>query len=124
MRKISFLVLLLICIFFINGCAVVLQKGRRSDIEKIKTLEEELDELRHTKGILEEKLAQEIGDEQVRLTMEDKGLVITFVAEVLFDSGKNVLRRDSFSALDKVIEILKVEVPDNNIGINFSMREM
>jgi len=111
------LVLLIISVFFLNGCAVIFQKGRRSDIEKIESLENELDELRHTRGILEERLSQEIADKQVSLSMAEKGLVITFVAEVLFDSGKAKLRKESFPILNKVIRILKEEVPSNNIGI-------
>jgi lysophospholipase L1-like esterase len=34
--------------------------------------------------------------------MLERGLVITFVAEVLFDSGKADLRKESFSLLEKV----------------------
>jgi chemotaxis protein MotB len=109
--------LFIICVFFINGCAVVLQTGRRSDIERIKALEEELQELRSTKSILEERLAKEIEDKQVRLKMVEKGLVITFVAEVLFDSGKAKLREESFPILDKVARILREEVPEHDIGI-------
>jgi len=111
------LVLLMISVFFLNGCAVIFQKGRRSDIEKIESLKGELDELRQTRGILEERLSQEIADKQVSLAMAEKGLVITFVAEVLFDSGKAKLRKESFPILDKVVRILKEEVPLNNIGI-------
>jgi len=108
---------LVIFVFIMNGCALVLQKGRPSDIEKIKLLEDELEELRGTKAILEERLLQEIEDKQVKLEVAEKGLVITFVAEVLFGSGKAKLRNESFPILDKVVAILNEEVPDNNIGI-------
>jgi chemotaxis protein MotB len=111
------LFLLVVFVLLMNGCAVVLQKGRRSDIEKIQTLEDELAELRGTKRLLEERLSKEIGDKQVKLEMAEKGLVITFVAEVLFDSGKAKLRSESFPTLDKVVRILIEEVPDNSIGI-------
>jgi len=114
MKKI---VLILVLIAFTSGCAVVLQRGRRSDIERIKALQEELQELKSTKISLEQRLAQEIDDDRVTVTMEEKGLVITFIAEVLFDSGKARLKTDSFPILDKVASILKAEVPDNNIGI-------
>ena len=116
MRK-KGLFFLFIFVFLMNGCAVVLQKGRRADIEKIQILEDELAELRGTKRILEERLAQEIEDKQVKLEVAEKGLVITFVAEVLFDSGKAKLRKESFPILNKVVRILDEEVPDNNIGI-------
>jgi len=106
-----------VLVFFLGGCAIVFQKGRRSDIEKIQSLQSELSELRSTKDLLENKLSQEIKDKKVSLKMEEKGLVITFVAEVLFDSGKAKLRNDSLPILDKVVSILKEDVPDNDIGI-------
>jgi chemotaxis protein MotB len=96
---------------------VIFQSGRRSDIERINTLEKELQELRNAKGILEQSLENEIKDKQVRLSMEEKGLVITFVSEVLFDSGKAILKKDSLPSLDKVAKILNENVPDNNIGV-------
>jgi len=111
------LFLLVLFVFVVNGCAVVLQKGRRSDIEKIQVLKSELQELQSTKSLLEDKLSSEIQDKQVKLEMAEKGLVITFVAEVLFDSGKAKLRSESFPILNKVISILKSEVPNNDIGI-------
>lgn len=117
MRKTKILAVLLICAFFLSGCAVVLQKGRRSDIEKIQSLERELEGLRKTKKVLEKKLAKEIADEQIRVDVEEKGLVITFVAEVLFDSGKANIRKESYPILDKVVAIIGEEVPDNDIGI-------
>ena len=111
------LFLLVVFSLIMSGCAVVLQKGRPSDIEKIKSLEDELAQLRGTKEVLEDQLSSEIADKQVKLEMAEKGLVITFVAEVLFDSGKAKLRRESFPTLDKVASILIAEVPDNSIGI-------
>jgi len=113
--KVFFLVL--ICAFFLNGCAVIFQKGRRSDIKKIETLQDELATLRNTKSLLEERLSKEIANKQVRLDLAEKGLVITFVAEVLFDSGKAQLRKESYPILDKVVRILKEEVEENDIGV-------
>jgi chemotaxis protein MotB len=109
-------IVLLFCLIF-SGCAVIFQTGRRSDIEKIKSLEKELEELRNAKGSLEARLATEIQGDQVSVKMEDKGLVITFVAEVLFDSGKAVLRPESLASLDKVAGFINEEVPENPIGI-------
>jgi chemotaxis protein MotB len=116
MRK-RLLVLLIISIFVLNGCAVVFQKGRRSDIEKIQTLKDELTELRAARQILAERLSKEIDESKIRLSMAEKGLVITFVAEVLFNSGKEKLRRESLPILDKIVRILNEEVPGNDIGI-------
>jgi len=99
------------------GCTVIFQKGRRSDVERIGELEEQLDQLSSTKKLLEERLKQEISDKQVRLEMADKGLVITFVAEVLFDSGKAKIRSQAYPTLDKVARVLQEEVPGMEIGI-------
>jgi len=116
MRKTS-LILIVIFLLFLNGCTIVFQKGRHSDIEKIETLESELQELREAKGFLEDRLSQEIEGKKVKLTLAQKGLVITFVAEVLFNSGKAKLREDSLPILDKVVEVLKETVPANKVGI-------
>lgn len=111
------LVFFIIAVFLLNGCAVVLQKGRRSDVEKIVSLEDEVDKLQQAKQDLQSQLSEEIKNNQVRLNIAEKGLVITFVAEVLFASGKAKLRIESFPILDKVAKILRENVPRNEIGI-------
>lgn len=99
------------------GCTFIFQKGRRSDLDKIQELSREVDELSQAKNLLETRLAQEIKDKQVRLDMMEKGLVITFVADVLFDSGKDKIKPETYSILDKVARVLSENVPDLNIGI-------
>ena len=116
-RRPLLVVLLVLCVFTVSGCSIVIQKGRRSDLNRIKELELELAELQRAQNMLYQQLSQEIEDEKVRVEMMEKGLVITFVAEVLFDSGKDKLRGDSLSSLGKVAKILKDEVPYNNIGV-------
>ena len=96
---------------------MVIQKGRRSDVEKINELNKQLDRLDQTRLLLEDRLRQEINDKEVRLKMAEKGLVITFVADVLFDSGKARVRKNSYSTLDKVARVLEENVPDLGIGI-------
>lgn len=101
----------------LTGCTFIIQKGRRSDIEKIKELSQALDELNQTKRLLEDRLAREIQDKQVRLEMMEKGLVITFVADILFDSGKAKIKSEAYPILDKVAQVLKENVPELNVGI-------
>jgi len=103
--------------FFLSGCALVIQKGRRSDLEKIESLKNELSELRSTKSILEKRLSEEIKDKEVKLEMKDKGLVITVLTEVLFDSGKDILRESSYPILDKVVKVLNREALGHQVGI-------
>ncbi|MFH0790018.1 MAG: OmpA family protein [Candidatus Omnitrophota bacterium] len=99
------------------GCTFIIQSGRRSDVRKIEELSRQLDELAQAKKLLEDTLGQEIKDKQVSLRMQDKGLVITFVADVLFDSGKDKIKSEAFSILDKVCRVLQENVPQLNVGV-------
>ena len=99
------------------GCTFIFQKGRRSDVQKIEELSQQLDELNQAKRLLENTLGKEIEDKQVKLEMMEKGLVITVVGDVLFDSGKAKIRPQSFPILDKVTTVLKENVPELNVGI-------
>ncbi len=49
--------------------------------------------------------------------MAERGLVITFVAEVLFDSGKAKIRPEAYATLDKIAKVLKENISDRNINI-------
>ncbi len=111
----------IITVFFLTlcltGCTVIFQTGRRTDAEKIDKLSQQLDELTQTKKLLEERLSKEINDKQVKLQMMEKGLVITFVADVLFDSGKAKIKPEAYSILDKVARVLKENIPELSVGI-------
>ena len=99
------------------GCTFIFQKGRRSDVQKIEELSRQIDELSQARSLLESKLNQEIQDKQVKLQMMEKGLVITVVGDVLFDSGKAKIKSEGYTILDKVSGVLKEDVPQLNIGI-------
>ncbi len=103
--------------FGLAGCTFIFQSGRRSDVQKIDELSQQLDELNQARRLLENALSKEIEDKQVKLEMMEKGLVITVVGDVLFDSGKAKVRSQSYSILDKVATVLKDNVPELNVGI-------
>jgi len=103
--------------FSLAGCTFIFQKGRRSDVQKIEELTAQLNELEAAKRLLEERLSQEIKDKQVKLQMMEKGLVITVVGDLLFDSGKAKLRSESYSILDKVARVLQENVSQYDVGI-------
>jgi chemotaxis protein MotB len=109
--------LVLVLALGLSGCTIILQKGRRTDIEKISKLKNDMTELERATDEWEKRLQDEINDKQVKVEMQDKGLVITFVSEVLFDSGKAKLRKDCYSKLDKVAGVLNTTVADLNVGI-------
>lgn len=118
-----------------SGCSITIQKGRRSDIEKIDQLNYEIDainarlaqlqakkkneisELERAKKLLEKQLKREIGDKEVRLEMAEKGLTIIFLAEVLFDSGKAELKKDVYGVLDKIAKVFRENLKGREVGI-------
>lgn len=109
--------LILLIAVGLSGCTFIFQKGRTSDKQKIEDLSRQVDDLAQAKRLLEERLSKEIDDKDVRLKLMDKGLVITFVADVLFDSGKAKIRPEAYASLDKVAKVLRENVPDLNVGI-------
>ncbi len=126
--RIFVLVLTMGCLIgILSGCTVVLQKRHTSDRERIESLnaelerlkmtEEELSKLQEAYAALEKSLSQEIDQKQVTLGIEQKGLVITFVDSVLFDSGKAELRPQAYRTLDKVVAVCRRVVADRDIGI-------
>lgn len=127
-------------VFLLSGCSYI-QKARRTDEleaenanlkykisqlqkDKIKAVEyvaeekdKELSELEKAKQELEESLKKEIGEYKAKLKMTERGLVITFVSEVFFDSGKDKVKQDGRPALGKVAEVLNRDVPSSDVAI-------
>lgn len=116
-KGISFVVIAVLVSFLVSGCSVVFQKGRRSDIEKISNLESQLADLQKARRALERSLSREIANKQVKLEMAERGLVVTFLAEILFDSGKNTIKKKAMPILSKVARVINTVVPDLYIGV-------
>ncbi len=124
-------VVLMVSLLLSGGCSVVIQKRLSSDVEKISELqkmleekeeevrlkESELEELRKIKDLLEQKLREEIANDEVRLDVTDRGVVITLTSDILFDSGKAEIKKEAYPVLDKVAEILTTKIADRNIGV-------
>ena len=138
--KNGLLVFVLSGIFLLSGCTYI-QKSRRTDEleaenanlkykiselqrEKAKAVEQvaeeknkELTELEKAKLELEDSLKKEIGEYKAKLKMTERGLVITFISEVFFDSGKDKVKQEGKSALLKVGEVLNKDVPSSDVAI-------
>ena len=138
--KAKFTVLAFLILFSLSGCAFI-EKTRRADeletenanlrhriaqLLKEKTKEvqkvyeekdKELSELERAKRELEESLKKEIGEYKAKLQMTERGLVITFLSEVFFDSGKDIIKADGKLSLDKVAEVLNRDVPDSQVAV-------
>jgi len=113
-----------VTIFGLTGCTLIFQKGRRKDLEKINELQSEYtklqdqnSELERAKAELEDRLRNEINNKDLTVKMMEKGLVITFVSEVLFDSGKDSLRPEAVDSLQKIAKVLNTTVNDLKVGV-------
>ena len=133
-------IFLFLAMFALSGCTYI-QKARRADEleqenanlkytleqlkkekmrEKERLMEEkerQLSELESAKLELEEALKKEIGEYKAKLQMTERGLVITFLSEVFFDSGKDIIRSDGKETLQKVAQVLNLNVPNSHVAI-------
>ncbi|NQT33298.1 MAG: OmpA family protein [Candidatus Omnitrophica bacterium] len=91
-------------------------------IEEAKALElsdkeRKLTALAMAKSELETRLQEEIGEYKAKLEMTERGLVITFLAEIFFDSGKAVISATGEEPLEKVAAVLNGSVPNSAIAV-------
>ncbi|MDD5568610.1 MAG: OmpA family protein [Candidatus Omnitrophica bacterium] len=117
MKRIFKTVFIVILGFSLAGCTFIFQSGRRSDKQTIDQLSQQLEDLAQAKKLLEERLGKEISDNEVKLQMMEKGLVITVVGDVLFDSGKAKIKHSAYPLLNKVAVVLKDNMANFNVGI-------
>ncbi len=133
MRSLKYLSLGLAVIFLSgtmnSGCALNFYKQSKRDRQKIKQLQGKISDLEEERQkerkrfeevqrMLQDKLRNQIVDDQVSLEMRDNGLVIILSDDVLFDSGKAKIKEKAKPVLDKVAAIIKSKVPDKNIGVS------
>jgi len=123
--RLSAVALLLIFVFSVSGCAVGFYKRSPNDMKRIEDLKAEVDrlkslreqeqkELESAKAELEKRLR---GEEGVSVGISDRGLVVTFLAEVLFDSGMAKIRSSADGVLDKVAKVINDKASDRNIAV-------
>jgi len=87
--------------------------------DEVQRLNDELDmlmrsrsSLESTKTMLEQRLKEELDKGDLQVEMRDKGLVVTVLNKILFDSGKTQLKTTALQTLHKVGQVLKYEVPE------------
>lgn len=128
MKKIS-MFLVLFVVPFLSGCTTLHNMMRanqlaaenrrlRYQMSNLKTeSREEISDLEKAMNELSEKLEKEIGDYKAKLEMTERGLVITFVSEIFFDSGKAEIRASGKDSLAKVASVLREDVPDTYVAV-------
>jgi len=125
----SILPVVVLVVFLLSGCAT-LEKADMADLLKleledcqkeVRRLRQEKEthfsELESAKSELEERLRKEISEYKAKLEMTERGLVITFLSEVFFDSGKAVIKNQAEETLSQISEVLNTKVKDSLIAI-------
>jgi chemotaxis protein MotB len=91
---------------------------------EIMRLNKELDEalrarqdLLNAQRELEEQLREELKSGDMALSMQEKGLVVTVLSRVLFDSGKADLKESAEASLAKVAAVINVQAGEQMIYV-------
>ncbi|HTL46854.1 MAG TPA: OmpA family protein [Verrucomicrobiae bacterium] len=75
------------------------------------------DDLAKAKAELEQSMKDELASGDLALSLQSRGLVVTVLDKILFDSGKAQLKESALSTLDKVSDTLSGKVEGNKIMI-------
>ena len=89
----------------------------RRQQEALNQKEEESNDLVNAQRELADSLRKELGDAKAKLEMTDRGLVLTLLDEIFFDSGKAVIKEEGLQTLNKVAEVLRSAVPNSPVAI-------
>ena len=86
---------------------------RKAEESKVK----EVSDLEKVKQELEKSLQEEMSSYKAKLEMTERGLVITFLSEVFFDSGKDIIKTEGADTLNKVAGVLNSDVPQAKVAV-------
>lgn len=85
--------------------------------DELDMLSQSQSDLARAKAELEEQLQSELASGNLGLRMSDRGLVVTVLDKVLFDSGKADLKSSASGTLGKVADVLKSQAENNRIFV-------
>ena len=75
------------------------------------------DDFEKAKATIEKKMEKEMAGGDLSVGMESRGLVVTVLDRILFDSGRIELKNSALATLDKLAQVLQTELPANMIYI-------
>jgi chemotaxis protein MotB len=86
--------------------------GGINEVPRVNRKEDKLAELRPSLKVLSEELKTEIDAGRIQVSMEPRGLVVSFKQAALFPSGEDVVSDDAYQSLEKVAAaMLKIPNP-------------
>jgi len=100
-----------------NTKILSLETQKDDVLETVEEKETKISELEQARIELEQSLKSELEQYKAKLKMTERGLVITFLAEIFFDSGKNIILEEAKPTLDKVASVLNTKVADSYIAV-------
>lgn len=105
-----------------SGCATLEKADRADRLERENSrlrsqLQEQDSEMDRAKSDLTKAFEKELGDYKAKLEMTERGLVITFLAEIFFDSGRDAVKTQGEEALKKVAKVLNEDVPESKVAV-------
>lgn len=94
------------------------QEAHQEDLDRlVDQKEEESNELLDAQRELADSLRKELGDARAKLQMTERGLVLTLLDEIFFDSGKAVIKEEGLQTLNKVAQVLQDTVPGSPVAV-------
>ncbi len=85
-----------------QGNAMMKGPGGASKIAEQKKAENQIEELTSSLNVLSQELKQEINDGKIQVSMEARGLAVSFKEAALFGSGEAVISAEANSSIAKV----------------------
>jgi len=90
----------------------------KRQISKVETEKEvEVQSLDDAMKSLERQLKTELEDYKAKLEMTERGIVVTVLDEILFDSGKAEVKQEGYSVLDKLAQVLSSEAVNLQVAV-------
>lgn len=115
--------LVLTGVFLLTGCATIpdpytIIQQQKQEIARLKAMFEEREkEFETAKNNLMRQLRDQIEQGRVKVEQLERGLVLTMLEEVLFDSGKAAIKPEGKETLIKVAGVLNEDCPDKRVAI-------
>ena len=113
----------LVCVALLTGCASIhdpynIIAKQKQEIKHLNVrLEEREKEFETVRNSLMRDLKSQIKSGKVKIESLERGLVLTVLDDILFDSGKVKIKPKGKKTLMKVADILKADCPDKNVSV-------
>ena len=86
---------------------------RQVEVKKTK----KVSALEKAKRDLEKRLSKEVNEYKAKLEMTERGLVVTFLSEIFFSSGKDVVSLDGQRVLREISQVINRDIPEAQVAV-------